>query len=798
MHRFQGIGVMAESVVARSGRVLLRALALLLLVSCQDTLQVAGANDEESISTPWEKPGSDAGREPEDGTPTGKPDGGSLPDGGAADGTGGSQDGLSTDGPPTDAPADTDAGEPDLGPPPPPDEDNDGLTDDQELAWGTDPKNPDTDGDGIGDGAEVKDGSNPLLPDSDEDGAGDGEEKTAGTDPLNPDSDGDGLLDGDELKTWGTDPGSPDSDGDGLPDGAETEAGLDPLSGDSDKDQISDPTEPLGLACAQPEPALPQFIQTLVGGYTLAVHNGAAVFALTPPSESQSAFAFDYDWPDAKMAAFALSFVPPDGQTDVQALSAHVLSIAGTVCSASVRSSGNKGTSFDSKYELMAGIVLDFTCSGQPLSQVRNAVVTALLGGAPPELPAPFGPTDKDLVLSYLVESRGADRAVVVGVVSVRSQFDDPAGMCRLYSDDLADGSALANYQDSVAGVSDFTAYDDSCQTFIGKTPKADFIWSVDNSGSMSDDQKTLADNVPKFTNLLANAGVDYRLAVTYQVCDNLDSSAGKVGLSAEIANLILTNEITGKQTNCTASADYSGPVNGNLCNGEFTTNLSKFSTCALKDFSGGNSEYTLSTGLMAIDRALPRQDNDPEKLRPDATTILVLLTDEHEQAFENELSWLGDNTPSDAAKLEQLAKVTDPYIQWLKADPVNAKVFGMFVIPGLGGDAEGAVGMYRVVTETGGSCGHLPDGNLVPTMKEIITAAIGYSATTKLDHVPIPMTVRVARGPQGQPGILVPRSREDGFEFDALSNGIVFHGSHVPKEGEDIAVWYLYWLVQP
>ncbi len=55
-----------------------------------------------------------------------------------------------------------------------PDIDGDGLTNEEELALGTDPRNPDSDGDGLNDGAEV----------------------AVGSDPLNPDTDGDGLLDG--------------------------------------------------------------------------------------------------------------------------------------------------------------------------------------------------------------------------------------------------------------------------------------------------------------------------------------------------------------------------------------------------------------------------------------------------------------------------------------------------------------------------------------------------------------------------------------------------------------------------
>ncbi|HEV3409466.1 MAG TPA: thrombospondin type 3 repeat-containing protein, partial [Chthoniobacterales bacterium] len=44
--------------------------------------------------------------------------------------------------------------------------DNDGLTNDEEEALGTDAKNPDTDGDGFFDGAEVRLGTDPLDPNS--------------------------------------------------------------------------------------------------------------------------------------------------------------------------------------------------------------------------------------------------------------------------------------------------------------------------------------------------------------------------------------------------------------------------------------------------------------------------------------------------------------------------------------------------------------------------------------------------------------------------------------------------------
>lgn len=44
------------------------------------------------------------------------------------------------------------------------DRDGDGLSDEEEIGFGTDPNNPDTDGDGFGDAEEIKNGYNPLGP----------------------------------------------------------------------------------------------------------------------------------------------------------------------------------------------------------------------------------------------------------------------------------------------------------------------------------------------------------------------------------------------------------------------------------------------------------------------------------------------------------------------------------------------------------------------------------------------------------------------------------------------------------
>jgi hypothetical protein len=98
------------------------------------------------------------------------------------------------------------------------DGDNDGLTDEEELAHGTDPNDPDSDNDGLLDGEEIN----------------------LGTDPNDSDSDNDGLSDGQEVNVHGTNPLDSDTDNDGMPDLWEIEFNLNPLVADDHLDWDND------------------------------------------------------------------------------------------------------------------------------------------------------------------------------------------------------------------------------------------------------------------------------------------------------------------------------------------------------------------------------------------------------------------------------------------------------------------------------------------------------------------------------------------------------------------------------
>jgi hypothetical protein len=131
------------------------------------------------------------------------------------------------------------------------DDDNDGLTNAEEDAAGTDPNLADTDEDGLTDGEETAEiGTSPLSADTDSDGVLDGDEVAEGTDPLG------GLAaapTAEEPVTDETPAAEPtpadvvaapgDSDGDGLEDAVEVELGTDPADLDTDDDGLTDGDE---------------------------------------------------------------------------------------------------------------------------------------------------------------------------------------------------------------------------------------------------------------------------------------------------------------------------------------------------------------------------------------------------------------------------------------------------------------------------------------------------------------------------------------------------------------------------
>ena len=216
------------------------------------------------------------------------------------------------------------------------DSDGDGLTDYIEVEiYGTNPHKADTDGDGLDDYFEIvwmetnplkaddilkedpdEDGltneqeakynTDPYSKDTDDDGLTDFEEIEIGTDPLLDDTDYDGLDDGYEVNTSKTKPDEVDTDGDGLSDYEEIQLNLDPLKTATydipDKDytivQIISADDPILSDINTSDNAYELSVEIKASGYAknhLMIRDSSYAYALQDSSAVGFTPEFNYD-----------------------------------------------------------------------------------------------------------------------------------------------------------------------------------------------------------------------------------------------------------------------------------------------------------------------------------------------------------------------------------------------------------------------------------------------------------------------------------------------------------------------
>ncbi|HUU04032.1 MAG TPA: MopE-related protein [Myxococcota bacterium] len=707
------------------------------------------------------------------------------------------------------------------------DSDSDGLPDGIEDAnrngalddGETDATNPDSDGDGLDDGIEdlnhngqidfgetdplLADSDGDLLPDGTEDANGNGLRDIGETDPTDPDSDSDGIPDGYEdsnlngLQDAGeTDPSRADSDSDGLSDGQEDcngnfqyDAGQEtnPLDADTDDDGVMDGDEDrngdciLGSCttacqsdgdCGAGESCAPAPVSVCVsaacsqgetspqtgdsdgdglpdnqeGTYLVCstenlkpvdLYRGwdpdfllALEIFFTTYSELSAggaAVGAAFYSPGNEVAGFLVSHPPAAGVSSASQQEANdrgVLTGIGTVGSPSTRAL----TSFDGYGAILAEYTL--TVSSRAPTQLANDVAGAFnAGGA---LSGALGSQGTAATTFHLFTEtiyRGAGRVVTVGALSTDSLFSE-AQTIRL--NDVSNSTAVAQAPDRTKV---------QCDSFAtaGVNP-VDFIWVVDNSGSMDVEQAAVAAAGNAMESLLSQTTLDWRIGVT---------------------------------------TTYSGD-NGNLRSPGFTTDINTFKNLIQVGAGGSGTgyEWGLQMGVNAINNSLPcTQAPQAYKFRCDATRIVVVLSDEDDQTIENA------SGGEDYGGAPDAATVTSFINQYTNADVT------LFAI--VGGDplcstAYNSSKGYNAVVNgmSGGSLGSICDADQTNNVQDIVRAAQGIASSYLLTQPPISSTIKVAmQTTAGQPPLLVPRSRSDGFDYDGTQNSLVFYGSWRPQE---------------
>jgi hypothetical protein len=488
---------------------------------------------------------------------------------------------------------------------------------------------------------------------------------------------------------------------------------------------------------------------------------GPISLATAGPMEAGAAF--DLTAANQAVAGFVVS-MPAQGNDVVQIANSMITKINAIAGTATQLSSGTPKTSHDGFPTVVStNLAIKLTSAKNPPA-VRNNLYILLTGKQPAQLPqANFGPSTTNHILRFqtlLREKEG--RVLVMGAVGANTMTNDPGVDTGIHMDDLSNGTGLAKASDTDTV---------ECDPFILEgTPVADIIWVVDESGSMNNNRDDVAANAKDFFTRALKSGLDFRMAVT----------GVNVNQNGKFCSVISTD------------SQHSGGPDRFLLPSE----QSIFEAC-VKNPPGyeGGSEYGLKNGRLAVTNHLPRAPNDPAKIRPEATLVIIQATDELPQSLKSS----GIGVSSTACQLDptQQAAVNNfvkPDIDLFTGKNTQWNLQGKAIVHMIGGVCQNGCGAQighgynEVVKATGGITADVCQANLGATLQIIIDTIIGQSSTAKLQYVPISASLAVAVGKDQ-----IPRSRSKGFDYASSSNSLVFIGIPYPQGSLVVASYRRY-----
>ena len=671
------------------------------------------------------------------------------------------------------------------------DSDCDGLSDIEEEKLGTSPNNPDTDGDDLTDGDEMgvtvnpdpancpnfvpsthpSNPTNPLRKDSDCDGLTDGEElKTYQTDPNNWDTDGDGLSDGLEVgrttaqnpdpvncpnfvgdadPSTTTDPNNPDTDGDGIQDGAEDSNQNGRVDqGELDPNNGSDGTSSaVQAACATQNLKQISIHDAMEGDIRIAAT--AEFSEITKITNNGTPVGLMLYNPTAKVVGIVLS-KSPAGSTAV-AEEANTRALIGALGSVTVSlTPSTDSTSWDG-YAFTSNAFSQ--SSSSDLKAHANAIVQRYYSGASGLLSGTAGITGPFWIESSFVR-RSANRAVVVMAITQKSHYD--ANKTTLFElSDMAGGSALAQFGDTTAAQCEIFESDDM--------PLVDFVWAVDNSGSMGDDQTRVQQASAYMIGLLNNSPIDWRMGAITSEYDRFpnDSQGG-------------WHSFTTDQS--TISAWFSGSgATAFTDNGSATENVVYAMQLLTEKLRNGCDPTSSSTTCSS------QTTDSGKRLRAGALLVFIIMGDEDDDYLTN------------TTRIQTAISAFQNY----DGKGGAAQLYGLI-------NYNNGSNIQQVIEALNGMHGSISNtATITPVLDTIISTVTASQQKYAFSKPPIASTIKLAfdngtplmNGGASCTRSDVQRSSQHGYEYDATYRTILFYGDCRPTTaGYDIAASYRYW----
>lgn len=330
--------------------------------------------------------------------------------------------------------------------------------------------------------------------------------------------------------------------------------------------------------------------------------------------------------------------------------------------------------------------------------------------------------TATEMNLKLLVFHLGTDGVLINAVLVPKNQANKFASAV----------SSAVNPTNTIVSGATLVEASDSFTVQAG-SDKADFLFVVDNSGSMSDEQNALSQAAQDFIAVINNSGFDYSIGV---ITTSYDSD-------------LLQND--------TNFPKLLTPADGADGLTEFESRLVAGTGGSATETGIFNAEETLSAGGDAASEGMPRANS---------SLSVILLSDEDSQYERRSLDGVSFDVTNNL------------FVS-------NGYTFHSIVEPGDADDSQ----YDDLSNETGGLVADIENLNSFEQfMTDIADAAGAISSQFELSHEPITTSIVVTNN-----GNSVPRSLSNGWSIDEGSTRVVFHGTELPVAADEIQVTYRY-----
>lgn len=510
---------------------------------------------------------------------------------------------------------------------------------------------------------------------------------------------------------------------------------------------------------------------------TLATDSSAIRTDVTFETASGLEAATAVDWADGvgDMSGLLVSRRANVGDVShqVQALASLLRKVEGVFTSVTVRHPGHQGLNADGD-PMISGTLIDLTVGrAAQLHWVRNKLYPLLLGGdqarftGPPTLPQIVG--QSFVLIGSTVLRRGRNQVIFTGGIIHHNDYDIRINKARIRAEDLGNGSAVARHARELSG---------RCTSLAAtRDPVVDILWVIDEQEGAQGTRIGLHASVASMWKETRRLGLDFRMAVVGM--GRHDDGGGSV-----MAGLCGDN---------TAGAG-----------GEFFTPFSsdelppKLQPCLLGpgDTHGpGTDNHGLTNMRQALVSLLPPESGSTVKLRPNATLVVILVSEGAPKLIKDALGGLGVLPPFSATQAAIIEDTISPFAALLRGQAgaettvlfpgavglsrlSGAQLYTLTIHPGSGCSRDGrGTGFIELAQSLGGevalTCYN--SGGIGRVLVGLVQDVSRRLRKLPLAPGTISASLALSNG-HTDGGISMARSRRAGFDFHAASTSVLLY----------------------